>query len=56
MDDIEKIKRLRQWCADVNAVQKDKKYKALYIKQDDWEKLGKKPRLFTEIQQIGSRI
>jgi type III restriction enzyme len=35
LDDIEKIKRLGQWCVDVNENQKDMKYGMLYIKQED---------------------
>lgn len=49
LDDVEKIKRLEQWCADVNANQKNAKYGMLYIKQEDWEGLGQKPRNFGEV-------
>lgn len=38
LDDIEKIKRLKQWCEDVNAAQNKVTYRAIYIKQEDWEK------------------
>jgi type III restriction enzyme len=38
LDDIEKIKRLYQWCDDVNLVQNKVKYTALYVKQEDYEK------------------
>ncbi|MFH1048136.1 MAG: DEAD/DEAH box helicase family protein [Patescibacteria group bacterium] len=38
LDDIEKIKRLYQWCEDINIVQKKVKFTALYVKQDDWER------------------
>ncbi|HPS72033.1 MAG TPA: DEAD/DEAH box helicase family protein [Bacteroidales bacterium] len=38
LDDIEKIKRLAQWCVDVNANQRDVIYKMLYIKQEEWDK------------------
>lgn len=48
LDDIEKIVRLRQWCDDVNKVQKEKVYKTLYIKQEAWEKLERKPGSFHE--------
>lgn len=51
LDDIEKIKRLRQWCEDVNAVQKDK-YRMLYIKQEEWEKLEPRPRSFQELIRV----
>ena len=33
LDDVEKIKRLKQWCEDVNANQRNSKFKMLYIKQ-----------------------
>ncbi len=49
LDDIEKIKRLEQWCGDVNASQKNAKYVMLYIKQEDWEALSQKPRSFSEV-------
>lgn len=49
LDDIEKIKRLEQWCADVNANQKNAKYSTLYIKQEDWESSLQKPRNFNEV-------
>lgn len=49
LDDIEKIKRLEQWCEDVNAVQKKVIYRMLYIKQDDWEAFDQKPHDFGEV-------
>lgn len=49
LDDIEKIKRLKQWCDDVNANQKNSVYKMLYIKQEDWDKQQQKPRSFHEV-------
>ena len=49
LDDIEKIKRLKQWCVDVNANQKKATYEMLYIKQDDWEGQQQKPRSFQEV-------
>ncbi len=49
LDDIEKIKRLEQWCEDVNANQKNMKYQMLYIKQEDWEAQQQKPRNFGEV-------
>lgn len=49
LDDIEKIKRLGQWCVDVNENQKDMKYGMLYIKQEDWEAQQQKPRNFGEV-------
>jgi Restriction endonuclease len=49
LDDIEKIKRLEQWCADVNVNQKNAKYQMIYIKQEDWEAQSQKPRNFQEV-------
>ncbi len=49
LDDIEKIKRLEQWCVDVNENQKDAKYQMLYIKQEAWESISRKPKNFNEV-------
>jgi len=38
LDDIEKIKRLYQWCEDINSIQSKVKFVALYVKQEDYEK------------------
>jgi type III restriction enzyme len=38
LDDIEKIKRLAQWCADASGRQKRIEYKMIYVKQEEWEK------------------
>ena len=48
LDDVEKIKRLAQWCVDVNVNQKNVVYKILYIKQEEWEAQQQKPRNFQE--------
>ncbi len=47
LDDLEKIKRLYQWCEDINAVQSKVKYTALYVKQEDYEKYT--PANFSEL-------
>lgn len=49
LDDVEKIERLKQWCEDVNKQQRNATYHMLYIKQEDWDKLGQKPRGFDEV-------
>lgn len=49
LDDVEKIKRLEQWCEDVNANQHKATYRMLYVKQEDWEKLHQKPRNFNDL-------
>lgn len=55
LDDVEKIKRLGQWCDDVNANQKNAKYQMLYIKQEAWEALAQKPKGFREVVQGWSK-
>ena len=47
LDDIEKIKRLYQWCDDINSVQNKVKFTALYVKQDDYERYT--PKSFEEL-------
>jgi type III restriction enzyme len=54
LDDIEKIKRLEQWCVDVNSSQKNAKYQMIYIKQEDWEAQGQKPRNFQAVIRAGA--
>ncbi len=49
LDDIEKIKRLEQWCNDVNVSQKNSTFKMLYIKQEGWDKQQQRPRNFSEV-------
>lgn len=38
LDDIEKIKRLEQWCDDINSVQNKRKFHWVYVKQEEFEK------------------
>jgi type III restriction enzyme len=47
LDDIEKIKRLEQWCKDATERQKKTEYKMLYIKQEEWDKYT--PKDFDEL-------
>ncbi len=47
LDDIEKIKRLYQWCDYINSVQNKVKFTALYVKQDDYERYT--PKSFEEL-------
>lgn len=56
LDDVEKIKRLEQWCGDVNANQKKANFKMLYIKQEDWEKQQQGPRNFKEVIRGWDRL
>lgn len=50
LDDIEKIKRLAQWCGDASERQKKIEYKMLYVKQEDWEKY--KAKNFRELISV----
>ena len=52
LDGIEKIKRLKLWCGDANALQKDVTYQCLYIRQEEYEKY--RPQSFAELMKIGS--
>ncbi len=47
LDDVLKIKRLKQWCDDANERQKRITYKMLYVKQEDWDKY--RPKDFGEL-------
>ncbi len=49
-DDKLKFERLQKWCEDVNDRQNKMIYKALYIKQEEWEK--DKPKNFNEVTEI----
>ena len=56
LDDVEKIKRLAQWCVDVNANQKNVVYKMLYIKQESWEAQQQKLAIFKKSFGLGLKI
>jgi len=47
LDDIEKIKRLQQWCNDATERVPGKTYTALYVKQEDWDKY--QPKTFKDL-------
>lgn len=47
LDDILKIKRLGQWCEDVNKQQQKITYRMLYVKQEDYEKY--QPQTFKDL-------
>ena len=49
LDDIEKIKRLEQWCEDASERQKKIAYKMLYVKQEEWDKY--KPTSFKQLAE-----
>jgi len=47
LDDVEKIKRLKQWCDDATERISGKTYIALYVMQEDWDKY--KPKTFADL-------
>ena len=49
-DDKLKFERLKKWCVDVNNRQSRMEYKALYIKQEEWEKY--KSKNFDEVIRL----
>ncbi|MFH1661645.1 MAG: TnsA endonuclease N-terminal domain-containing protein, partial [Candidatus Falkowbacteria bacterium] len=50
LNDIEKIKRLEQWCEDATERQKKIQYKMLYVKQEEFENY--KPKNFKELEVL----
>ncbi|OHA62681.1 MAG: type III restriction endonuclease subunit R [Candidatus Wildermuthbacteria bacterium RIFCSPHIGHO2_12_FULL_45_9] len=52
VDDPLKIERLKQWCADASNRQRRIAYKALYVKQEEWERY--KPGDFMEAVRLFS--
>lgn len=50
VEDEHKLKRLKQWCDDVNQIGGLVKYSWLYIREDDFEKY--QPKSFTELTKI----
>ncbi|MBU4274970.1 DEAD/DEAH box helicase family protein [Patescibacteria group bacterium] len=52
-DDKLKFERLQKWCEDVNSRQTRMEYKALYIKQEEWEKYT--PKNFDEAVRLFSK-
>lgn len=54
LDDPLKIKRLKQWCEDINKVQKKTVHKMLYVKQEEFEKY--KPKDFDETVRLFSKL
>lgn len=52
LDDLRKIQRLIQWCADVNTAQQLYIYKPVYIKQEKWDDVKKDLKSFKDILEI----
>ena len=51
LDDPRKIARLKVWCEDATKAE-GKKWDCLYIKQEEWERLGQTPNSFNEIIEL----
>ena len=51
-DDRRKIRRLVQWCEDVNAAQSERTYTPLYVKQEKWDEVKKDLRTFAEVARL----
>lgn len=52
LDDVEKWKRLQQWCVDVNARQSKMVVHPLLVRQEKWDALDKRPGSFGEAARI----
>ena len=52
LDDVRKVKRLAQWCKDVNALQDRFVYKTLYIKQEEWDNYKDRIRDFNDMENL----
>lgn len=49
LDDLEKLDRLQQWCADSSAQDPARQYRSLYVRQEQWEKY--RPKGFSELKR-----
>ena len=52
LDDIEKYKRLQQWCKDATEQVKTKEYRSMYIKEEDWEDYAPDVKTFTQLKAL----
>lgn len=52
LDDLRKVRRLGQWCKDVNAQQSEREYTTIYIKQEDWDKHQSSLKSFNDVKAI----
>jgi type III restriction enzyme len=51
LDDPRKIARLKVWCEDATKAE-SKNWNCLYVKQEEWERLGQIPNSFAEIVDL----
>jgi len=54
LDDILKVKRLAQWCEDINKISKSVQYHSLYIMQETYDKY--KPQSFADVIGISEKV
>jgi type III restriction enzyme len=52
LDDVRKIKRLIQWCNDVNNAQNDYSYSPVYVKQEKWDTLKQDLKSFNDAVKL----
>jgi type III restriction enzyme len=52
LDDVRKMKRLEQWCKDVNKAQDKVTFSSLYVKQDQWDNLERSPESFEQLVKL----
>jgi type III restriction enzyme len=52
LDDLRKIQRLITWCKDVNALQNEKTYTPIYVKQEKWDEVKKDIKSFKNVIEI----
>lgn len=52
LDDIRKIKRLSQWCNDINTAQKEYTYTPIYVKQEKWDNVKNDLKSFTDVCKL----
>jgi type III restriction enzyme len=49
LDDLRKIRRLFIWCQDINALQNERVYTPVYVKQEEWESKKEAIKSFKDI-------
>lgn len=52
LDDIEKYKRLQQWCKDATEQVKTKEYKSMYIKEEVWDDYAQDIKTFRHLKNV----
>lgn len=52
VNDLNKIRRLVNWCEDVNRAQDEREFHPVYIKQEEWEKHKEKVKRFSDVIEL----